>query len=56
MLSVGPGDFTESNYSAFRLLVTALLAVGMVGLGLAILAGHELRQAVAAFTASGKRR
>jgi hypothetical protein len=56
MLSVGPEDFTPSSYRTFRLLVTALLAVGMVGLGLAILADHELRQAVAAFTASGRRR
>ena len=35
------------SYLAFRLLVTALLALGMAGLGLALLAGSELRQAVA---------
>ena len=55
MLSVGPEDFTPSSYRTFRLLVTALLALGMVGLLLAILAGQELRQAVAAFSASGRR-
>ena len=56
MPSVGPEDFTPSSYSAFRLLVTALLGVGMLGLGLAILAGHELRQARGVFSASGRRR
>jgi hypothetical protein len=35
---------------SFRLLVTGLLAAGMLGLGLAILAASELRQAVDALT------
>lgn len=48
------GTETE-NRSTFRVLVTGLLAIGMVGLGLALLAGHRLRQCVSVLTA-GKRR
>jgi serine/threonine protein kinase len=51
LLSVGENDFTLE----MRLLVLALLAVGMLGLGLAILAGSELRRTVAALTGSARR-
>jgi hypothetical protein len=47
LLSVGGKNLLDLS---FRVLVTALLAVGMVGLGLAILAAKELRQAVDALT------
>jgi hypothetical protein len=45
----------EKMHLSFRLLVTALLAAGMVGLGLAILAASAVRQAVDALTARGQR-
>jgi eukaryotic-like serine/threonine-protein kinase len=51
MLSVGDKAFTLE----MRLLVMALLAAGMVGLGLAILASSELRRTVAALTGSSQR-
>jgi serine/threonine protein kinase len=54
LLGVGPENFSPASYNAFRQLVTALLALGMVGLGLAILARSELRQAVAALTGPGR--
>ncbi len=44
LLSVGPEQLT----GGFRLLVTGLLAVGMAGLGLTMLARSELRKTVAA--------
>jgi hypothetical protein len=46
MVSSGPGEFLGHSYTTFRYLVTALLAAGMLGLGLALVAGNELRQAV----------
>lgn len=52
MVSVGPessGDLT------FRFLVAALLALGMAGLGLAILTGSELRQTAGVLTSGRKR-
>jgi serine/threonine protein kinase len=50
LLSVGPDDLT----GPFRLLVTGLLAVGMAGLGLTMLARSELRKAVAALVAPAR--
>jgi serine/threonine protein kinase len=47
LISVDPEQLEDLP---FRLLVTALLAAGMFGLGLAILAAKELRQAVDALT------
>lgn len=55
MVGVGPADPQAQEYQTFRFLVTALLALGMVGLGLAILAGSQLRQAVAVLTSSGRK-
>jgi serine/threonine protein kinase len=49
LLGVGPEQL-QSSYSAFRLLVTALLALGMVGLGVALLASAELSRALSALT------
>ncbi len=46
MLGVGPEEFDQP----FRLLVSALLAVGTAGLGLALLASAELGRALAALT------
>jgi hypothetical protein len=43
---------TDSELT-FRLLVTALLALGMAGLGLALVAGTELRQTVAVLASTG---
>jgi hypothetical protein len=56
ILGVGPEEFTPSSYRTFRLLVTTLLAAGMIGLGLALLAGHELRHTVAALISPANRR
>jgi hypothetical protein len=50
LLGVGPETFDPAGYLTFRLLVTALLAAGMLGLGVAILVSGELRQTVAALT------
>jgi serine/threonine protein kinase len=55
LLGLGPEEFTASSYRAFRLLVTGLLGVGMGGLGLAILAGGEVRRTVAALTGAAGR-
>jgi hypothetical protein len=46
MLGVGPEEFDQP----FRLLVSALLAVGTAGLGLALLASAELGRVLAALT------
>jgi hypothetical protein len=52
LLGVGPEKFDPAGggYLGFRLLVTAMMASGMLGLGLAIFAASELRQAVDALT------
>ena len=52
MMAVGPETFAASEYRTFRLLVTGLLGVGMVGLGLALLAAGMLRRTIAVLTAS----
>ncbi|MFO0846431.1 MAG: serine/threonine-protein kinase [Gemmataceae bacterium] len=56
MVGVGPVALDEQSYPTFRFLVTALLSLGMAGLGLAILAGSELRQTVAVLTSAGRKR
>lgn len=56
MVGVGPVALDEQAYPTFRFLVTALLSLGMAGLGLAILAGTELRQTVAVLTSAGRKR
>jgi serine/threonine protein kinase len=57
LLGVGPEkfDMTGVGYLGFRLLVTALIAAGMVGLGMAIFGASELRKTVDALT-GGRRR
>jgi hypothetical protein len=50
MVDVGPEAFTPSSYRTFRLLVTALIALGMFGLGVAMLVSGRLTQTLAAFT------
>jgi hypothetical protein len=61
LLGVGPDEFRQPGvdareaYRRFRLLVTGLLGAGMVGLGLALLAGRELRETVRALTAGAGR-
>jgi serine/threonine protein kinase len=54
MLGVGPEDFTPAGYQTFRLLVTALLAVSMAGLGIALFAGNSLRHDLSALTGGDK--
>lgn len=50
MLGVGPEHSTASSYQAFRILVTATLAAGMVGLGLAVYLAAEIRETVGRLT------
>jgi serine/threonine protein kinase len=50
MLGVGPEHSTASSYQAFRILVTATLAAGMVGLGLAVYLAAEVRETVGRLT------
>ena len=47
MIGVGPESFQTADYQTFRLLVTALIALGMVGLGVAIAVTSRLRQTLA---------
>jgi hypothetical protein len=42
--------FTPSGYRTFRLLVTALIALGMFGLGVAMRVSGRLGQILTAFT------
>jgi hypothetical protein len=51
MIFAGP-----ESYPTFRFLVTALLALGMAGLGLALLAGGELRQTVTVLASVPRKR
>jgi hypothetical protein len=44
MIGVSGDTFEGRDYPTFRLLVTALIALGMLGLGVAILATSRLRQ------------
>jgi hypothetical protein len=44
MVGVGPEQFTPSGYRTFRLLVAALLALGMTGLGVASTVSAALGQ------------
>jgi hypothetical protein len=51
MVGVGPEAFTPSGgYRTFRLLVTALIALGMFGLGVAMMVSGRLGQTLTAFT------
>jgi hypothetical protein len=50
MIGVGPETFQTASYQTFRLLVTALIALGMLGLGVAIAVTNRLRQTAAVLT------
>src|SRR5205085_9953182 len=49
MVGVRPEEFRE-GYGPFRLLVTALIALGMTGLGVAMAVSRRLRETLAALT------
>jgi len=49
LISASPMSFTEGEYEAFRLLTTALIAGGMAGFQLAVLATASARAALAVF-------
>ena len=44
MIAVGPEQFTAASYRSFRLLVTALIGLGMIGFGVAVLTRQQLSQ------------
>jgi sulfite exporter TauE/SafE len=50
MIGVGPETFQAASYQTFRLLVTALIGLGMLGLGVAIAVTSRLRQTAAVLT------
>ncbi|MGL4553871.1 MAG: hypothetical protein ACRC33_22155, partial [Gemmataceae bacterium] len=54
LLGLGPEQFTPASYQVFRVLVTALLAAGMLGLGLAAYTASEVRETVARMTGVGR--
>ncbi|HZU37802.1 MAG TPA: serine/threonine-protein kinase [Gemmataceae bacterium] len=56
MVVVGPEQEATSDYATFRVLVTALIALGMVGFGLALATSSRITQCVAAFTGGVYRR
>src|SRR5262249_18069041 len=49
LVGVGPEQFSPASYQTFRLLVTALIALGMAGFGLALSASGFLNQTLTAF-------
>jgi serine/threonine protein kinase len=53
MVQVGPEEFVAGNYHTFRVLVTALIALGMAGFGVALLVSNQLSQTLTVLT--GKR-
>lgn len=50
MTAIGPQEFTAREYQSFRFLVSGLIALGMAGFQLAMLATGRLSEAQAAFT------
>jgi hypothetical protein len=56
MLDVGPEQFGAGGYREFRLLVTALIVLGMAGFVAALWASRFLGETVSAFTGSEPRR
>src|SRR5262249_53590698 len=50
MVGVGPEEFSPAGYRTFRVLVTALIALGMAGLGVAMMVSRLLRDVLAAWT------
>ncbi len=55
LLGVGPEELSASSYPTFRLLVTALMALGMGGLGMALLVSGELGRTLTALTGARAR-
>ncbi len=56
MVGVGPEEFTKAGYRTFRLLVTALIALGMAGLGVAMAVSRLLNDTLAALTGGERTR
>jgi serine/threonine protein kinase len=56
MVGAGPEEFTAASYRDFRVLVTALILLGMAGFTVAVGASNLLGKVVAAFRAAGRRR
>ncbi len=50
LVVTAPEQFTPGGYQTFRLLLLALVVLGMAGLTLTLLAGHRLGQALQALT------
>ena len=55
MVAVSPENLPGTSYRAFRLLVTGLIALGMLGCGLALSANDRLRQTLTALTGGDKK-
>jgi eukaryotic-like serine/threonine-protein kinase len=55
MIGVGPETFQEGEYRTFRLLVTILIALGMTGLGVALVAVSQLRRTSEVLTGRERR-
>lgn len=55
MIGEGPDSFERADYQTYRLLVTALIGLGMLGLGVAIAVTGRLRQTLAVLTGSQRR-
>ena len=50
VIGVGPEQFTPSAYRTFRVLVAALMALGVLGLGVALAVSSTLGRTLAALT------
>lgn len=50
MVGIGAEEFDSSEYRTFRLLVTALITLGMTGLGMAMVVSRRLNETLAALT------
>ncbi len=50
MVGVGPEEFSRTGYRTFRVLVTALIALGMTGLGVAMAVSRLLHETLTALT------
>jgi len=50
MVTIGPQEFTATEYRSFRFLVTALIGLGMLGFQLAMVSTQLLSQAIAVLT------
>jgi hypothetical protein len=55
MVGVGGEGLDRAEYRTFRLLVTALIALGMVGLGIAMMVSRRLNETLTALTAGPRR-